>query len=431
MGAFWRRVVGDTQLRWLGPEKGVIHLATARGRECRLGSLGEGRAQAALEAPRRHVLRRRSCAASTFATSPTRSLLRRRSTLLRKTRAKRGARSGDPALPAIPPTRRRPVGSATRDEKIRRSVAKGLADGWSALQDQGRRAISQATIAARRIVREEIGPDRQADDGREPGVGRGRGHRRRCRQLARFRSLVDRGADEPRRRARSCEHRAGRSRRSASPPASTSRTASSSSSSCRRTRSLLPNRQLPARGRQRGARGDPARGEVRHPRLPARRRRRAVRVRAASRDLRLHLRSAARSRTGSWSTSITCTSTSATRRWSSRAAIGCRSRRIQHRHASRVARRVRVPRRAGLGDGPKSQRSGPMTVSFLEAGSGRRPARASSSRSIAIAYSRVALLTLRTGPALILLLLVIAVALTTPSIPDEPATSGTSSPRRQ
>ena len=29
LGAFWRRMTGDSQLRWLGPEKGVIHLATA------------------------------------------------------------------------------------------------------------------------------------------------------------------------------------------------------------------------------------------------------------------------------------------------------------------------------------------------------------------------------------------------------------------
>src|SRR5438445_8560142 len=29
LGGFWRRLVADTQLRWLGPEKGVIHLATA------------------------------------------------------------------------------------------------------------------------------------------------------------------------------------------------------------------------------------------------------------------------------------------------------------------------------------------------------------------------------------------------------------------
>jgi hypothetical protein len=29
MGTFWRELVGDSQLRWIGPEKGVIHLATA------------------------------------------------------------------------------------------------------------------------------------------------------------------------------------------------------------------------------------------------------------------------------------------------------------------------------------------------------------------------------------------------------------------
>lgn len=29
MGAFWGHVTGDSQLRWVGPEKGVIHLATA------------------------------------------------------------------------------------------------------------------------------------------------------------------------------------------------------------------------------------------------------------------------------------------------------------------------------------------------------------------------------------------------------------------
>ena len=29
LGAFWRRLAGDSQLRWLGPEKGVIHLALA------------------------------------------------------------------------------------------------------------------------------------------------------------------------------------------------------------------------------------------------------------------------------------------------------------------------------------------------------------------------------------------------------------------
>jgi len=29
MGAFWYEMVGDSQLRWVGPEKGVVHLAVA------------------------------------------------------------------------------------------------------------------------------------------------------------------------------------------------------------------------------------------------------------------------------------------------------------------------------------------------------------------------------------------------------------------
>ena len=29
LGGLWKRLVTDSQLRWLGPEKGVIHLATA------------------------------------------------------------------------------------------------------------------------------------------------------------------------------------------------------------------------------------------------------------------------------------------------------------------------------------------------------------------------------------------------------------------
>src|SRR5881398_4129239 len=29
MGRFWRRLTSDSQMRWVGPEKGVLHLATA------------------------------------------------------------------------------------------------------------------------------------------------------------------------------------------------------------------------------------------------------------------------------------------------------------------------------------------------------------------------------------------------------------------
>ena len=28
MGRFWRYITGDSQIRWIGPDKGVVHLAT-------------------------------------------------------------------------------------------------------------------------------------------------------------------------------------------------------------------------------------------------------------------------------------------------------------------------------------------------------------------------------------------------------------------
>ena len=81
---------------------------------------------------------------------------------------------------------------------------------------------------------------------------------------------------------------------------------------------LLPDRQLPARRRQREPGGHPDGGEVRRPGLPARRRRRPVRAGAAPVDVRLHRASPAGWTIASPSSSITCTSTSSIP-WSSAA----------------------------------------------------------------------------------------------------------------
>ena len=50
-GAFWRRIAGDSQLRWLGPEKGVIHLATAAVVNAVWDLFARPRRQAAVEVP--------------------------------------------------------------------------------------------------------------------------------------------------------------------------------------------------------------------------------------------------------------------------------------------------------------------------------------------------------------------------------------------
>src|SRR4051794_26403551 len=70
-GRFWREVTGDSQIRWIGPEKGAVHLATAAlvnavwdsGRRPRASRCGSS--CATCRPPT-------SCGASTSATSPTR-----------------------------------------------------------------------------------------------------------------------------------------------------------------------------------------------------------------------------------------------------------------------------------------------------------------------------------------------------------------------
>ena len=52
--AFWRELTGDSQLRWIGPEKGVIHLATAALVNAVWDLWAQGGGQAAVEAGRRH-----------------------------------------------------------------------------------------------------------------------------------------------------------------------------------------------------------------------------------------------------------------------------------------------------------------------------------------------------------------------------------------
>ena len=42
MRGFWRSLVSDDQLRWLGPEKGVMHSRGCRGRQRGVGPVGEG-----------------------------------------------------------------------------------------------------------------------------------------------------------------------------------------------------------------------------------------------------------------------------------------------------------------------------------------------------------------------------------------------------
>ena len=99
------------------------------------------------------------------------------------------------------------------------AAARGDRRGLHARQAQGRPRPRRGSPSRGPRTRDDR-PGHQAHDRCEPDVGRARGDRVGGR-AGRVRPALDRGADEPRRRARATRRSARRSRRSASRPAST------------------------------------------------------------------------------------------------------------------------------------------------------------------------------------------------------------------
>ena len=96
------------------PEKGVMHLAHGRGRQCGLGSVGQARGQAALAAAHRPAARGARRCDRLPLHRRTRSRRTRRSTsCAARRRDASSASASSLRAAATPPTRRRPAGSAT------------------------------------------------------------------------------------------------------------------------------------------------------------------------------------------------------------------------------------------------------------------------------------------------------------------------------
>jgi L-fuconate dehydratase len=159
MGAFWRRVVGDSQLRWVGPEKGVIHLATAAvvNAVWDLWAKAEGKPLWKLLADMspEEIVRCVDFRYITDALTPDEALeiLRRQA----PTRAERERELRENGYPAYT-TSAGWLGYS--DEKIRRLCREGMAEGWSHFKIKvGRDLADDVRRAA--LVRDEIGPDRK------------------------------------------------------------------------------------------------------------------------------------------------------------------------------------------------------------------------------------------------------------------------------
>ena len=322
-GELWKRLTGGKPAPVAdGPEKGVIHLATAAvvnalwdlwaklEKKPLWKLLSEMSPRPDRRAGRLAIHDRRAHAAGGW------RMLER----LVPTRAARERQLIERGYPAYTTSVRvaRVLGRADPH-----AVPRGDRRGLRALQGQSR-GQPRGRLAPRgaRARADRAEPD--AHVRREPAVGRAPGHRMGA-PPRRVQAALDRRAHEPGRRAgprddrpgpRAARHRR-RHRRALPEP--------------RRLQAappglgdhLLPDRLLPSRGGERGGRGAAPRGALRRARLPARRRRRPLRVRAARLDASTISPSPARSRTGSSSTSTTSTSTSSIRSKSVAVPTGC------------------------------------------------------------------------------------------------------------
>ena len=158
MGAFWRSLVGDSQLRWIGPEKGVIHLATAAVVNA-VWDLFAKRAGKPLwqlvcdMTPAEQVALIDFRYISDFLSPDTAQARLER---LAPTRAERVAELQRDGYPAYNTS----VGwLGYPDEKVRRLCQEALADGWTRFKMKVGADVAD-DIRRGGIIREEIGPDR-------------------------------------------------------------------------------------------------------------------------------------------------------------------------------------------------------------------------------------------------------------------------------
>ena len=159
MGAFWRRIVGDTQLRWVGPEKGVLHLATAAvvNAVWDLWAKVEGKPLWKLlcDMSPEALVRCVDFRYITDAITPEQA-----TEMLRRNLATRAEREAELTRSGYPAYTTSAGWLGYSDEKIRRLCREGMAEGWNHFKIKVGRDLADDVRRAS-IIREEIGPGRK------------------------------------------------------------------------------------------------------------------------------------------------------------------------------------------------------------------------------------------------------------------------------
>ena len=159
LARFWRRLTGDSQLRWVGPEKGVLHLATAAlvNAVWDLYAKAEGKPLWKLLAglSPEDLVRCIDFRYVTDALTPQEAL-----DILRTHEPTRAQREAEMRARGYPAYTTSAGWLGYPDEKIRRLCREGVRQGWSHFKIKvGRDLRDDLRRAA--IVRAEIGPERK------------------------------------------------------------------------------------------------------------------------------------------------------------------------------------------------------------------------------------------------------------------------------
>ena len=158
-GAFWRSLAGDSQLRWVGPEKGVIHLATAAVVNAAWDAIakraGKPLWKYVVDLPSEQIVKMIDFRHITDALTPSDAIA-----ILEAKKATRGQREAEMRRDGYPAYTTSAGWLGYDDDKIRRLSREAVAAGWNHIKIKVGKNLDE-DIRRCRIIREEIGNDRK------------------------------------------------------------------------------------------------------------------------------------------------------------------------------------------------------------------------------------------------------------------------------
>jgi L-fuconate dehydratase len=158
MGAFWHMITGDSQLRWVGPEKGVIHLATAAVVnavwDLYAKSVGKPLWLLLVDMSPEELVACIDFRYITDALTPAEAL-----DILRRNAPTKAARVAEMRAHGFPAYTTSAGWLGYSDEKLRALLREAVANGWTHIKMKVGNNIDD-DIRRARIIREEIGSDR-------------------------------------------------------------------------------------------------------------------------------------------------------------------------------------------------------------------------------------------------------------------------------